>query len=364
MRRLILLLVLAVCGVVHAQDATPETRPFLMGFTPFPYDVSVPAAFYTYETLPQNADVIMHHFDNGIPWQEALDNAPLPKAVQDDWNFRMAMTPTEMPIILSMSPINFDRTGIAAYRGEQDNLPLPAPWNSYDFDAPEVIQAYTQYLERAIEFFQPAYVNMGIEANLLMKVAPTRWDAYVTLHRAVYATLKEKYPDVSLFVSMTGIDLIAGYTDANHADQTRAFNDLIDHTDIFALSMYPYFTSYMTNAIPTEIYNQLAALTDKPLAVAETGYPAQNFNINVSGVSLAFESDQSKQEAYTRYLLESAQEHQFVFVINFVMRDYDALWQAIGGKEDLTIAWRDTGLFDEDGNERQALAVWREWLAR
>jgi len=42
--------------------------------------------------------------------------------------------------------------------------------------------------------------------------------------------------------------------------------------------------------------------------------------------------------------------------VNFVLRDYDALWQQIGGNEDLTIAWRDTGLYDEAGAARPALS--------
>jgi hypothetical protein len=36
------------------------------------------------------------------------------------------------------------------------------------------------------------------------------------------------------------------------------------------------------------------------------------------------------------------------FVINFVLRDYDALWQDMGSPDDLNRIWRDTGFYDED----------------
>jgi exo-beta-1,3-glucanase (GH17 family) len=187
----------------------------------------------------------------------------------------------------------------------------------------------------------------------------------MTLHRAVYTTLKASHPDLPLVVSVTGIDLLEGYTDANHEDQMRALADLVDYTDILGLSVYPYMTAYMTNVLPEAMFDDLAALTDKPLAITETGYPAQSFGINAEeGLRLEFDSDTTKQERYIQLLLNEAQQHEFRFIINFVLRDYDALWRQIGANEDLTIAWRDTGLYDEDGGERPALAVWREWLEK
>jgi hypothetical protein len=242
-------------------------------------------------------------------------------------------------------------------------MPLPPPFDSYSFDHPDVIQAFQNYCLEAIRFFEPDYFLMGIEVNLLMKNRPDLWDPYVNLHRAVYTALKEEFPDLPIMVSLTGIDLLDGYTDADHEAQMQALADIIDYTDVVAFSLYPYMTGYMTYRLPTQIFDELAALTDKPMAISETGYPAQSFHVAM-GVDLQFDSDQRKQAAYIDLLLEKAQEHGFLFVVNFVLRDYDALWEAIGGQEDLTIVWRDTGLYDEDGNERRALTLWREWLAR
>lgn len=356
-------MILLVLSVAASLLPLPAQRPFHMGFTPFPYAISQPAVDYTYATIASNADLIAHHFDNGVPWPEALSGAPFSAQVQGDWAFRRAQVPPGSALYLSVTPINLARDGLALYRGEAEDMPLPAPWDTYDFDHPDVMTAYLNYVTRAVDFFQPDYLNIGIEANLLMKVAPQRWAAYATLHQATYTALKERYPHLFIFVSLTGIDLIPGYTDANPGDQQRALADLIDHTDILALSVYPYFTRYMTASIPDAIFNELAALTDKQLAIAETGYPAETFSISGGGLTLTLEGTPEKQAAWARYVLESAAQHNMAFVINFVLRDYDDLWLAIGGRDDLTIAWRDTGLFAGDGSERPALAVWREWLA-
>jgi hypothetical protein len=364
MKRVLALVVVMVGLSVVSGQGLPESRAFRLGFTPFPYALSVLAVEYTYDRIAEDADLMAHHFDNGVPWVEALAGEPYNDNIRDDWNWRLSQTSPDMPVLLTTTPINFERDGLAPYRGAEDDMPLPAPWDRYGFDHPDVIAAYTQYTLESIAFFQPDYFLMGIEVNLLMKLRPDLWDAYMTLHRAVYSRLKQEHPNLPVFVSVTGIDLLEGYTDVNHTDQMQALADLTGYTDLLGLSLYPYFTVYMTNSIPMEMFDQLAALTDLPLAVTETGYPGEAFTIQLGeGPRLEFEGTPEKQAAYIDLLLSAAHKHEMAFVINFIVRDYDELWQTIGGQEDLTIAWRDTGLYDGAGAARPALERWRAWLA-
>ncbi len=362
MRTLILILLLAL--VYKPIDAQEEPRPFYLGFTPFPYDISFDAIDFTYERIAEDADLIVHHFDNGVPWVEALKGDPYSDNIMNDWELRRSRTPEGHQVLITVTPINFWRSGLAAYRGEQDDMPLPAPFDGYSFDHPDVETAFYHWAESAINFFDPDYLLIGIEVNLLMKNQPEIWDSYMTLHSHLYARLKEAHPNLPVMVSMTGVDLLEGYTDADHEMQLQALNDIIDYTDFLALSVYPYLTAYMTNSIPQNIFDQLAGLTDKPLAISETGYAAQDFTIQVEDMRLEFDSDEDKQAQYMTLLLEAAQKYQFRFIVNFVLRDYDALWQQMGASEDFIIAWRDTGLYDENGIERPALALWRTALER
>lgn len=359
---IVLSFVLVLMPII-AQDEDESTRSFYMGFTPFPYEISLDAIQDVYAHIADDADMIVHHFDNGVPWQEALDGSPYSDNIMDDWTLRRTLTPPDHQILVSLTPISIGRDALAPYRGEQDDMPLPAPWDSYSFDHPDVIQAFINHAEANIAYFQPDYLLIGIEVNLLMSLRPDLWDAYVTLHREAYTAIKAAHPELPVMVSMTGADLLEGYTDVDHADQMRALADIIDTTDVLALSIYPFITAFLTNSIPTEIFDQLAELTDKPLAIAETGYPAQPFRIEI-GADIQFNGTPELQEEWITLVLESAQAYEYQFVTNFILQDYDSLWEAVGGQADLTILWRDTGLYDENGNARPALAVWQEWLMR
>jgi hypothetical protein len=361
-RPFIVLVLLLLFGL-NSISAQETTRPYYLGFTPFPYELSFEAVDYVYERIAEDADLIAHHFDNGVPWVEALHDQPYSDNIMNDWEWRRSHTPDDHQVYVSIAPIRLTRDGLALYRGETDDMPLPAPWDTYTFDHPDVETAFMNYAVDIVDYFQPDYFVFSIETNLLMKLRPDLWDGYMTLHRNVYTRLKDLYPDLPTFASMTGIDLIPGYTDADTADQAQAFADVIEYTDYLGLSVYPYMTGYMTNALPTSLFDELAALTDKPIAVTETGYPAQDFAIQAGDTRLEFDSDETKQAEYITFLLVEAAQHDFVFVINFILRDYDAVWEMLGSNEDLTIAWRDTGLYAEDGAERPALAVWREALA-
>ncbi|MBW4439545.1 MAG: hypothetical protein KME04_20575 [Pleurocapsa minor GSE-CHR-MK-17-07R] len=358
-----LMLFSTLSSAAHAQQDA-ETRLFRMGFTPFPYEISIPAVLSVYERIAEDGDLIAHHFDNGVPWTEALSGEPFSDHLLDDWNLRLGLTPPELPVLATVTPINFFRNGLAGYHGDAEDMPLPAPFDSYSFDHPDVISAFIAYSESVIEAFQPDYFLFGIEVNLLMKMRPDLWDDYMVLHRDVYTTLKTRHPDLPLMVSVTGIDLVPGYTEANNADQQRALADIVDYTDVLALSVYPYMTAYMTNAIPYDLIDQIAALTDLPLAISETGYPAQPFAIMNQGIRLEFTGTPALQAEWMAHVLERAQAHEMRYVINFVLQDYDAIWEMVGAQEDISIAWRDTGLYDETGAERPALAAWRDWLSR
>jgi len=76
--------VLTMTWVRAQPEDLPESRPFLMGMSPFPYDLTQQAQDYTYDQLAQHTDLILHHMDTGIPWDEALTGQPYHPAVQEN----------------------------------------------------------------------------------------------------------------------------------------------------------------------------------------------------------------------------------------------------------------------------------------
>jgi len=355
-----LLMLLSGCN----NSEQEKTRSFYMAFTPFPYDLSQNAIDFVYEKLASDADIINHHFDDGVPWVEALSGQAFHREIIDDWEYRKSHTLVGHKIYLSVTPVNFARNGLALYRAASPDLPLPSPWDTYSFNHANVKAAYLAYCERIIDFFDPDYFNMAIEANLLHVKNPTLWSDYMELHEHVYTALKTKYPKLPIFCSISGGVLLNGFTDDDHTAEQQVLHDLMQFSDMYALSFYPYLSGYLGNPYPATTFDDLFSLSDKPLAIAETGYAAQDFSIDTDNGPVTIYSDGDKQNKYMEDLLPACTKRKAEFVINFVLRDYDQLWVKLGSPTDISIAWRDTGIYDENGMARKARTTWENYLQR
>lgn len=76
------------------------------------------------------------------------------------------------------------------------------------------------------------------------------------------------------------------------------------------------------------------------------------------------EGTPARPRACSEKLFSAARDRKFAFVISFVHRDYDALWEKIRGTApEFFVAWRDGGLVDGKGEPRPALELWRRTFA-
>jgi hypothetical protein len=346
------------------------SRSYYMGLTPFPYDIStLDAVEYVYGKIKTDADLMAHHFDNGIPWNEALNNTTYPSKVTDDWLFRKSRTPAGHKLYVAITPINSMRNGLAPiWNSTGDNQPLTAPWDGYDFNHANVKTAYLNYCKSVIGYFNPDYIAVGVEVNLVKKQIPAQWDAYLELQSETYAALKVLYPDLPIFVTLTGIDLVEGYSDANHTDQMAALAQIIDYTDYYAISLHPFFAEIPGGVLPPDMFERIFSLSSKPACITETSFPAEALTMTAYDPDIVLAGTREKQRHYFSFLLNKAQEHNLVFVVNFLVRDYDVLWSTpipggLGSPEDISKAWRDTGFYDGNGAARPALAEWKSRLA-
>jgi hypothetical protein len=355
-----------------------QTRSFYLGFTPFPPDLSPASLDYVYDRLRQDADIVAHHFDNGIPWNEALsDIYPYHSHIMSDWNTRKTKTPAGHKVYVAVTPINSDRTGMALYRSSSDDQPLRPPFDAYAassaFNHPDVKTAYLNCCKRVIDFFRPDYFAFGIEVNLLRKVGAAPWNNYLELHRYIYTQLKLLYPNLPIFASVAGVPLLYGYesppaeftsfpdpAQAYLDSQRTALSEVLGHSDYYALAFYPHISAYYGGNLPVSTLDNLFALSTKPTAIAETGYPAQN----TEAFGIPFAGSESLQNRYMDDLLKQADFRKFKFVINFILKDYDQLCTEMGGCSDVARLWRDTGFYSETGSSRLALQTWKAFLSR
>ncbi|GBD92065.1 hypothetical protein BMS3Abin04_02798 [bacterium BMS3Abin04] len=344
------------------EPGTEKSRSYYLGFSPFPYDITAEAVEYSYKKISSDADIIAHHFDDGIPWKEALEDKDFHQNIMADWQYRKTHTPVGHKVYLAITPINITRNGLAPYKGEKENMPLPTPWNTYSFNNHDVKTAYLNYAKRIINYFNPDYVTIGVEVNLLADSdsSMVKWKEYLELHKFVYTQLKKLYSTLPIMVSFTGMDLIDGYTDVNHSSQTKVLNEIINYTDYFGLSMHTFLSKFLADTIDSAIFKNIFSLSNKPIAICETSYPAEKFSILNN--SVVFKGSEEKQKKYFELLFSASETYHVEFIINFVIRDYDALWEAIGSPDNIEKVWRDTGFYNEKGTSRKVRDFWLQNL--
>lgn len=333
------------------------SRSFAMGFTRWPPDFTVEAVESMYAFIAQHGDLMAHHFDGGVPWPEALKGDAFSSKLMEDWVMAKSKTPDTHRVYVAITPLASDREHLARYWGAADNMPLPGEWASYPLNHPNVKTAFLNYAQRVIEQFAPDYFAIGIEVNELITKNRAAWDQYKELHRYVYANLKQRYPQLPIFATFS-LGPIAFGDDA----QRYQVRELMPYNDLMALSAYPYGWAYPGGALKPvpETFFDAALAFGKPIAIAETGEPSQDFQ--AFGQSYRFtDADQAQ---YIDLLLRKAKEHAFVFVVNWAPIDFDRLQAKLPdpAARELASLWAYTGLMRSDGAPKAALSLWDKTL--
>ena len=347
---------------VKEVPAVVKERPFFMGFTPFPWDTTLAAVESTYDGIIANGDIICHHFDGGVPWPEALEDKPFSTHMLSDWKRRKESTPEGFKVFVAVTPLDTFRKGMALYHGDKENMPLPKSFKGKAFDDPEVMKAYLNYCRRVVEYFRPDYLALGIEVNELLQNSAGKWPGFVRLYKYVYGELKKDHPQMPIFATFTLHNMLQeDWSDIE--TQRSKVKEFLMEVDLVGVSFYPFIKTLGDSERPIEAFDWIRKFVgDKPIAITETGFPAEptrleDFKVNLPG-SL------QGQARYIETLLSTACSEQYIFVIAFLYRDYDALWEKIkvSMSGDWAAAWRDCGLVDETGKTRPAYEVWNRYL--
>lgn len=358
----VLLVSVAVClvAMTHAQVEGVTARGFLMGFTSWPYAATLEAVQGTYDFIGANGDLLTEHFDDGVPWPEMVRDEPIPAWLQAKGESLKARRRANCKLALSLTPLNMGRDGLAPCAGDGERPPLPAELEGKPFDDPVLIRAYTSYCLRMIELFRPDFCLTGIEPNELLSNKPEQWPAYVRLSRAVQAVVRARFPELPLSESIT-LHKLHDPLSPKLAEYQAQVKEFIAPHDYMAVSFYPLFPGLHTEAQYIAALDFLPTFTNKRIAFAETGCPAERLTVAAYGLDVPFTP--ADQDAYVRALLSHAQRDRYLYVTYWAHRDFDALWDIFPDNvKDLGRIWRDTGLVDEAGNERPACETWREWF--
>ena len=348
----------------NKSDPATETRSFYMGVTPWPADFTVAEVDTAYRFINDHCDIVSHHFDDGIPYEEAFYNRPMPTNFVQDVSTRKTKTAISKKILLSISALGLSRTAKPEY---YSNAPasdsIKNYWRQLPFDDSKMVTAYVNYVSWLIEQLPPVYVNFGVESNSALW-NPAEFQRYKNFLVQVYPRLKSKYPSLPFFISFMVDETNEGY---NYAGQ------LIPFTDFVGLSAYPYVTVSSSaggntnpRLFPANYFEKFANLAaNKPLAFAETGYIAED--LVIPSFSLNKQGNAGWQKDYMEMVLKFCDDRKAKLFIWFCSKDYDAgnaTLKSLNLYQDLFGLWEDTGLKDESGNERASYKSWLQWMAK
>jgi hypothetical protein len=292
-------------------------------------------------------------FIGGIPWPEALGDQPFSKDVENNLAYR---PPAGRKLFLSISPLNKDRKDIAPYWGEKDNLPLPADWNRQPLDSPTVKKAFLNFVLRAVKAMNPDFLAIGIESNVLLSHDPEKWNRLKELHRHTYGEVKKRYPFLPVFFTTEVLHYKKLASEAKDKDQEGEVADLMRHSDIFAMSVYPHMSYNVPRPIPAEILD-FATRFKKPVAVAESGMTSRD--VELTAFKLTLRGSEGDQKQFIELLLTTAARDRYEFVITFATTDFEKLCAKLPSPmDDLARIWAYTGLQSSNGEPKPALRIW------
>ena len=157
-----------------------------------------------------------------------------------------------------------------------------------------------------------------------------------------------------VLATLTLPHLRGGLDGADPAQQQAEVALLMRHSDLVALTTYPYNWMYEEGRRVPEDYFEPKPQYGEPTAVAETGMPSQAFT--AFGVQYDFEvADQTR---YIDLLLRTATELDFVFVVNRAPIDFDPMPERFPPQvRDLATYWAYGCLQRSDGCPKPALAI-------
>ncbi len=350
----------AVSGTDGIAAAAAGAR---VSIQPFPYDLTAEAVSNVTSIVRDNANLYTVQLDNGIPWEAALAGSAFDAGLMDQWRRHKESIAPHHQVYLAIGPLADDRTSWAPdFQGKK----APA-WAGEERRLNEQFKtAYTKYVLRAIEYFQPAYLNVGVEAGDMAAKKPSKWPVFEALYAHVVAEVRAKYPSLKIGIS-SGLPLL------QKSGVLERVKKVIDQSDYVGISFYPYMSEFYVKlgadplpAPPDQWRKPLEWLHQnvrKPIAICETGYSSEPVNLTHYGLKL--QGGRDLQSQYVADLATIAQRDHYLFTVFFLAVDYDALMKKIRPGDETPRLWGRTGFFDTNLMAKPAWSTYlRTWLNR
>lgn len=323
-----------------------EPRMLAIGFSTLPAEDTTESYIQAFATAAQYGDIVLiqrappweDFFPNRQPSSETLETTQLETSLLEQYE--------HLKLIYAIDP-----TDPAVQRARPVDLP-PAVSQQEGFLNEDLRTAFVAYVRYVVKNYEPDYLALGVEVNMLRRRSPEQFEAFVSLYTEAYANAKDANPGTKVFPTFQLEDLEGSLGDV-HPPEWEALDPFIGMMDALAISTYPYLGEIRTAAdLRPDYYAQLRARFAGEILVVESGYASAP----VEGERLV--GTEADQEAFLRRLLGDAEENGFSAVI------WRAALNPTFAGQGAAAAFKDIGLRQGDGGNKAGWATWEEWARR
>jgi hypothetical protein len=266
-----LALTLGGCEKEPTQPPPTPARNFRLAMVPFPAEASTPSFTEAIDFVGEHADVVVHHFDDGVPWETSVLGQDPPLEVRDEFAYRRyRAAQLGMPVHVTITWLNTTRDSIAAGRGGSARPPSIA--SDATFANPEVRRALKFWSAWVATYFEPEAFSPGIEINLYERSQPSDWPNLLSLYHEVADTLRLLNTRLKIFPTWQLDDL-------HERNRFNLLFPVAPQLDVVALSLYPggyplAGPKYTPATLPADYFARVRSSigSSQPIWVAETGY--------------------------------------------------------------------------------------------
>ena len=330
---------------ISRPDPEGEPRTVRLGFSSIPPERTTEAYLQAFATAAQYGEAIL--IQRTPPWTDFMPGGTVSRDTADT-------TRVERELVQQYGLTLFyaiDPTDGVVQRSRLANLP-PNIDPQEGFANENIRAAFLAYAVYIARNYQPAYLALGVEINMMYERAPAQYEAFLSLYDETYRAVKGNSPQTKVFPTWQLEDLEGSFGEV-HPPRWELIDQMASRMDVLAISTYPFLGDARSAAdIRADYYSQLGTHWDGEIIIAETAYPSAP----VEGrLNVGTESDQA---AYLRRLLAEADGLGFSHVFWFA-----ALDPAFAGTG-ATSVFKDIGLRRADGSNKAAWELWEEWARR
>ena len=278
-----------------------------------------------------------------------------PDSADEDWRDFLEYTPSSYGEIFGVpldpgDSVNED--GITwqaqlAFEQVKEVEPYVALVTSFE-EGPFTVERGEELKQMAmavIAEYQPKYLSLGIESNLLYLFQQDSFELYVQFARETYDEIKAVSPNTQV-INNFQLEHMKGKISLTNQEIEANWQilDLFEgKMDLISFTVYPFLEYQNVDEIPSDYLAEIRDHTSLPIIITETAWPSED---TVSGVTGSY-------QAQIDYIIELVQQAHALKVKGLVwVFPHDFVFDVAGG------IFNYISLLDNDGNPKPGFEYW------